>query len=130
MSAFIPDTVFQALKASFTNKQVATRTMAFEIYKSIWLRDRSKFSLLYDLHQNHYGDVLHFSMLVEVAPGWTHTLHFNGYMKNIFIVNNITAMCRSTDDKHVETVAVFHDINAVKQMQQMLASIPSNSDSE
>ena len=65
-------------------------SLAWEIVKSMWIRNRERFSVTHQIHQNSMADVLHFSMAVEVAGGWFHTLHINGYLKNDFIVSNIT----------------------------------------
>ena len=66
-------------------------TMAFQIYRSIWRRGKDAFAVTAGLHQNHLGDPLHFSVEVDVAKGWKHRLHFNGYWKEAFILANITA---------------------------------------
>lgn len=66
-------------------------TMAYQVYKTIWMKDPSRFTITADVHQNHLGDPLHFSVEVDVCEGWKHRLHFNGYWKEKFVVCNITA---------------------------------------
>jgi hypothetical protein len=87
----------------------ATKTLAYEIYKSIWIKDRTKWSIKSQLHQNSFDDALHFSMIVEVATGWMHTLHFYGYFKNTFIIDHISASngAPTRDDFINELVASF-----------------------
>ena len=81
----IMDSVF---KSKYPSK---SSTMAFQIYKSIWLKTPEKFKVISDLHQNSFRDLLHFSVEVDVADGWNHRLHFNGYWKDRFILCNIDA---------------------------------------
>ncbi len=80
-------------------------TMAYEIYKSIYIQRKDSLKIISKLHQNNFQDVLHFSIQIEVANNWTNTLHYNGMWDgNIFILDNITAI---VPNKIMETIAQF-----------------------
>ena len=76
-------------------------TMAYEIYKSIFIQTPEKIKIISKLHQNSFGDVLHFSVQIEVANNWSNTLHYNG---NRFFIDNITAL---GPNKFIEVIAKF-----------------------
>jgi hypothetical protein len=85
------------MNALFKNtKEYKTMAMAFQIYKTLWLKDRTRFRVISDLHQNGPTDPLHFSVTVDICEGWKNTLHFNGYYKGRFIVSNITAQTKDS----------------------------------
>jgi hypothetical protein len=70
-------------------------------YKSIFIQTPERIKL----HQNSFGDVLHFSVQIEVAKNWTNTLHYNGMWDgNKFFVDNITTL---GPNKFIEVVARF-----------------------
>jgi hypothetical protein len=96
------------LTYSFQNKPL-TSTMAYEVYKSIFIQDKSKFTVISKLHQNNSKDHLHFSVKVDVINNWFHTLHYNGWWDgDRFMLQNITAMTFTRDRQEVtETIAVF-----------------------
>jgi predicted methyltransferase len=87
------------------NTNPKTRTMAYEIYKSIYIQKRDKIKVVSKLHQNSFDDVLHFSVRVEIANNWYNTLHYNGMWNgNVFITDNITAL---GPNNFIEVVAQF-----------------------
>jgi hypothetical protein len=98
-----------AMTYSFQNKPFKS-TMAYEVYKSIFIQDRSKFTVISKLHQNNAQDHLHFSVKVDVINCWFHTLHYNGWWDgDRFMLQNITAMTMNRDRQEVlEVIAVFH----------------------
>ena len=92
----------------FQNKPVKF-TMAYEVYKSIFIQDRTRFTVISKLHQNSPTDSLHFSISVDVIKGWYHTLHYNGWWDgDRFMLQNITALTYTRDKQEVlETIAQF-----------------------
>jgi hypothetical protein len=88
-----------------------TRTMAYQIYKSIWLKEPHKFRVISGIHQNGMFDPLHFSVEVEVAEGWCNRLHFNGYFRDYFRVVNVTASTMDRGNKITETVVAFQQLS-------------------
>jgi hypothetical protein len=84
-------------------------TMAYEVYKSIFIQDRTRFTVISKLHQNSSDDNLHFSISVDVIKGWIHTLHYNGWWDgDRFMLQNITALTYTRDRQEVtETIAQF-----------------------
>ena len=80
-------------------------TMAYEIYKSIFIQTPERIKVISKLHQNSFGDVLHFSVQIEVANHWSNTLHYNGMWDgNRFFIDNITAL---GPNKFIEVIAKF-----------------------
>ena len=79
-------------------------TMAFEVYKSIYRRNRKAFKIIGGIHQNNLMDILHFSVEIDIANGWFHRLHFNGYLQKEFIVCNITSLTTSNGIEKSEVV--------------------------
>ncbi len=92
----------------FQNKPVKF-TRAYEVYKSIFIQDRTRFTVISKLHQNSPDDGLHFSISVDVINGWVHTLHYNGWWDgDRFMLQNITALTYTRDRQEVmETIAQF-----------------------
>ena len=80
-------------------------TMAYEIYKSIFIQTPEKIKIISKLHQKSFGDVLHFSVQIEVANNWSNNLHYNGMWDgNKFFIDNITAIGQN---KFIEVIAKF-----------------------
>jgi hypothetical protein len=94
---------------SFQNKPTRF-TMAYEVYKSIFIQDRSRFAVISKLHQNSATDLLHFSVRVDVINSWFHTLHYNGWWDgDRFMLQTITAMTVTRDKQEfIETIAQFY----------------------
>jgi hypothetical protein len=85
--------------------QPKTKTMAYEIYKSIFIQKRESITVISKMHQNSFQDPLHFSVNVVVVNNWTHTLHYNGMWDgNAFFVDNITVL---GPGGFIETIAQF-----------------------
>jgi len=95
------------MNTTLAKTEPKTQTMAFQIYKSMWLKDNKRFVVIADLHQNSLNDCLHFSVEVDICEGWKHRLHFNGFYKDKFIVCNITAQSKDRLVFHSEVVAEF-----------------------
>ena len=97
-----------AMAYSFQNKPVKF-TMAYEVYKSVFIQDRSRFTIISKLHQNSATDSLHFSVRVDVINGWYHTLHYNGWWDgDRFMLQTISAMTITRDKQEfIETIAQF-----------------------
>ncbi len=94
----------EVIKFSFRT-QPKKFTMAYEIYKSIYIQKPDCLKIISKLHQNNFQDVLHFSIQIEIANNWTNTLHYNGMWDgNTFILDNITAI---VPNKIMETIANF-----------------------
>jgi hypothetical protein len=86
--------------------QPTTFTMAYEIYKSIFIQKPEALKIISKLHQNNFQDVLHFSVQIVIANNWINTLHYNGMWDgNRFILDNITAI---VPNKIMETIAQFN----------------------
>ena len=80
-------------------------TMAYEIYKSIFIQTPERIKVISKIHQNSFGDVLHFSVQIEVANNWSNNLHYNGMWDgNRFFIDNITAI---GSNKFTEVIAKF-----------------------
>jgi hypothetical protein len=97
-----------AIAYGFQNKPLRC-TMAFEVYKSIFIQDRSRFTVISKLHQNSPSDQLHFSVRIDVINNWFHTLHYNGWWDgDRFLIQTISAMTTNRDKQEiVETIAQF-----------------------
>lgn len=97
-----------AITFGFQNNPTKS-TMAYEVYKSIFIQDRSRFTVISKLHQNSPKDTLHFSVSIDVINGWYHTIHYNGWWDgDRFMVQNMTAMTYTRDRQEIlETIAVF-----------------------
>jgi hypothetical protein len=98
-----------AITFGFQNTPIRS-TMAYEVYKSIFIQDRNRFGVISKLHQNNSQDQLHFSVSVDVINNWFHTLHYNGWWDgDRFLVMNITALTYTRDKQEIlETIAVFN----------------------
>ena len=69
----------------------------FGLIKTIYRDAPSRFSVMSGLHQNGEGDVLHFSVKVQMEGGGFMALHFNGYFKTFFNVTTITMREKGAD---------------------------------
>lgn len=104
--AFFPIDYMVVIDEAFKSLPIK-QTLAYQCYKTIWLKDRSRFNIINKLHQNGLHSVLHFSVEVDVCDGWKHRLHFNGFFKDMFNLCNIEA---STIDRGVwvkEQIAIL-----------------------
>jgi hypothetical protein len=85
--------------------QPKTKTMAYEIYKSIYIQKRESIHITSKMHQNSFQDPPHFSVSIDIVNNWTNLLHYNGMWNgNSFIVDNITVL---GPGGFVETIAQF-----------------------
>jgi len=67
------------------NNQPKKRTMIFEFLKCYYSIDKKLFLIISKIHQNHCGDLLHFSVCVE-----NYTMRINGWFDGgKFLVDNI-----------------------------------------
>jgi hypothetical protein len=83
-------------------------TIAWSIYKTLFIREPHRFTLLKELHQNSPTEPLHFSVEVEIVPGWKHRLHFNGFIREKFRVFSIEACTKERGVYVRETIAEWH----------------------
>jgi hypothetical protein len=100
--------LLDAITSAFSCTPVQS-TFAYQMLKSMHMRCRNRFKITAGLHQNGMQDPLHFSVTVDIADGWCNYLHFNGYYKSGFNVQNISISTVDRDTKMniVEIIAVF-----------------------
>ena len=89
------------------NRTPTTKTIAYCMLRSMWLRCPHRFRVTAGIHQNSMIDPLHFSVAVDTAEGWMTFLHVNGFYKNRFIIQTITAQTTDNGVKLEEIIAVF-----------------------
>jgi len=88
----IPQTVYErCISNTMTVLYPSTSLYQFRLLQTIYKDAPSRFSVMSGLHQNGEGDVLHFSVKVQL-DSCIMALHFNGFYKTFFNVTTITIM--------------------------------------
>jgi hypothetical protein len=89
------------VEAVFKTLRPRATTPTFDLLRSLYASDPSRFRIISGIHQNTATDRLHVSLVVDCNPS-SYTLHVYGYWKSYFRVTDVTIK-----GTHILTVAEF-----------------------
>jgi len=89
--------------------QIIKNTSLFDFLCDLYRYEPFRFEICNEIHQNTYKDPLHFSIKVYLSQDFNnyYTIHINGYLKSIFIVDNLTIKYKRFHENIIEELATF-----------------------